>query len=99
MYDKNDLIKEKTNGERDGFLEWISDYLSLENDKFQSWELRHKGFSCDSNSPLRFKLKPTLNTLVKMTEIEQQVVVATTGNDKDLFDFNTVFSQYKKLVK
>ena len=95
----NDLIKEKTNVERDGFLEWISDFLSLENAKFLSWELRHKGFSCDSNSPLRFKLKPTLNTLVNMTEIEQQLVVATTGNDKDLFDFNTVFSQYKKLVK
>ncbi len=162
----SDLIKEKSNSERDAFVDWFSVFFGLEPEKFQSWECKGKEFSCDSNTTLifeeepiistmlndnditqyyfnsgdeiksnieneesfvnlikhafekikhwqlkskgfsstsnltlKYKEKPKLISLIDIDEIEQQLVVATIGNDKDLFDYNEVFTQYEKLVK
>ncbi|MDF1690362.1 MAG: hypothetical protein P1U35_12210 [Cycloclasticus sp.] len=94
-----DFIKEKTNGESDKFIESFAQCYGLKPKSFQTWEVKHKGFSCDAKSQLVFTEKPTLIAKIDMNEIEQQVVVSTINNDKDLFDYNEVVSKYEKLVK
>lgn len=95
----NDLIKKSSSGKLDNFVDWFSNYLKLDSSNFRKWEIRHKGFSCDSNSALWFKEKPKLTCLIDIEELEQQMIISTISNEVDLFDFNLVYSQYEKLVK
>jgi len=94
-----DFIKEKTNGESDKFIANFAQCYGLEPKSFQTWEVKHKGFACDAKSQLIFTEKPTLIAKIDMDEIEQQIIVSTTNNEKDLFNYNEVVSRYERLVK
>jgi len=167
----NGMIKDKTDGNKDKFIEWFSESLGLNSEEFQHWECSGEEFSCDSNSILTFKdepkvttdlnqrklqkqiddlefetdeqlanlknrflkiisnlssklliwkiqaapfecrstsrskltlkyrQQPVLKTVVSLDRLEQQIIKATIGNDKELFDYNKVLEQYNKLVK
>lgn len=95
----NDIIRKSSSGNLDGFVDWLADYLGLDSTEFHEWEVKHKGFTCESNSPLRFKEKPKLTSLIDIEEFEKQMVVSSIGNDKDIFDYNEVYAHYEKLVK
>lgn len=94
-----DLIKENTNGERDKFVDWLSEIISLNSKLFQSWEIKPKGQYCVVKSLLTFNEKPDLIAKIDMENIEEQMLVSTINNDKDLFDYNEVFKKYEQLVK
>ena len=95
----NNMIKKSSSGNIDGFVDWLSDYLCLDSAEFHAWEVKHKGFACESNSPLRFKEKPKLTSLIDIEEFERQIMVSSIGNDKDIFDYNKIYAHYEKLVK
>ncbi len=62
-------------------------------EKYKFWEIKNKSFSCASKSTLKYKEKPKLTSLIDMSEFEQQIIRATVGNDKDLFDYNKIYEQ------
>jgi len=94
-----DFLKESSNGDRDKFFQWFFDFVGLNSNDFQCWKMNHKGFHCEPNSQFTFKIKPKVTTVIDMTKLERQLLLSTTNNDKDLFNYNEVYSQYEKLKK
>jgi len=85
-----DEVKTKVES-RSGFIGLIMEAF----EKFKFWEIKTKNFSCSSKSisTLQYKEQPKLVSLVNMSELEQQVIKATIGNDKVLFDYNEVYEK------
>jgi len=86
---------DNSEGARLGIYEKLSNIFS----KFKRWKVKCSSFKCTTPVIFTSENQPKLTSLIDKDEFEKQFIKSTTSNEKDLFDYNEVLSQYVKLTK
>ena len=86
-------------GTTDTSKEGIKQIVKKAMAQFQTWKIQIKQVTCKGKTTLKFKQKPKLVSLIDMAELEKEIVMASIGNEKDLFDYNEVFTNADKRIK